>query len=493
MDMTFARTWTELNDLRRFGRTQVMPDKPIILEATRFETTQLGMDRGHWNWCDPARYDGACPANYYEASLSPWRNSRALPHDIACDVLVIGSGLLGASAALALAEAGVDTVLVDKQHVGSGASGRNGGQLTPGLARWDALKICEQLTHHEAARLWRFVANESMALIDAIGERYGLNVDRRYGHITAAVRAGHMNALRDEAQARCSLGDAAPMLVSAPELREQYVDSPLYHGAMVDPLGGQMHPLALVRGLVYAFRANGGAVYEETKVLELADTPRGVVAVTPGGSIIARQGVVLAVHGAASGLSGDGVGTTLPFFTYVGVTAPLDVDAARLLPAGMPVYDTQFQIDYYRPVRGNRLLFGGHGTGTCLAQPDVNAYLLKRLNAVFPGYGRFALEYSWSGASDFTLNGATDCRKVSAGAQVYMVQGWSGHGLAQSVRIGKAICDDFCGRNDDFSMLTAIEHRDIGLGRQLLPVAIPVAKAIAGVMGSLSPGKLVSF
>ncbi len=493
MDTTFAHAWTELNNLRRFDRTRTTPDKPVILDAVRFETTQLGMERGHWNWCDPARYDGACPANYYEASLSPWRNGRALPHDVVCDVLVIGGGLLGASTALALAEAGVDTVLVDKQHVGSGASGRNGGQLTPGLARWDATKMRQQLTHNEAARLWRFVAHESMELIDTLGERYGLDMDRRYGHVTAAVRAGHMNALRDEAQARHCLGDAGPMLVSAPELREHYVDSVLYHGAMVDPLGGQIHPLALVRGLVYAFRVNGGAVYEETKVLDLADTPRGVVAVTPRGTITARQGVVLAVHGAASGLFFDGGATTLPFFTYVGVTAPLDMDVATLMPAGMPVYDTQFQIDYYRPVRGNRVLFGGQGTGTCLAQPDVNAYLLKRLNAVFPGYGGFALEYSWSGASDFTLNGATDCRKVSASASVYMVQGWSGHGVAQAVRIGKAICDDFCGRNDDFSMLTAIEHRDIGLGRPLLPVAIPVAKAIAGVMGSLSPGKLVSF
>lgn len=493
MNTTFAHTSVDLSAPPFLERARAATDKPIILDAPRFETTQLGMDRGHWNWCDPTRYDGACPANYYEASLSPWRNSKPLSHDVVCDVLVIGGGLLGASAALSLAEAGVDTVLVDKQHIGSGASGRNGGQLTPGLARWDATKLCEQLPYGDAVRLWRFVADESMAMIDAIGERYGLDLDRRYGHLTAAVRPGHMNALRNEAQARRNLGDAATQLVTTAELRERYVDSMQYHGAMVDALGGQIHPLALVRGLVYGFRANGGAVYEETKVLELAESTRGVVAVTPGGTVTARKGVVLGVHGATSGLSNNGAATTLPFFTYVGVTAPLEVDVATLMPAGMPLYDTQFQIDYYRPVRGNRMLFGGHGTGTCMAQPDVNAYLLKRLNAVFPHYGRFALEYSWSGASDFTLNGATDCRKASGSTQVYMVQGWSGHGVAQSVRIGKAICDDFCGRNDDFSLLTAIGHRDIWLGRQLLPVAIPVAKAVAGMMGSLNPGKLVSF
>ena len=65
------------------------------------------------------RYDGEHPANWYEASLSRHENSVPLAHDAVCDVLVIGSGLLGASAALHLAEAGVDTILVDKHHVGS--------------------------------------------------------------------------------------------------------------------------------------------------------------------------------------------------------------------------------------------------------------------------------------------------------------------------------------------------------------------------------------
>ncbi|MCA3934313.1 MAG: FAD-dependent oxidoreductase, partial [Burkholderia sp.] len=70
---------------------------------------------------------------------------------------------------------------------------------------------------------------------------------------------------------------------------------------------------------------------------------------------------------------------------------------------------------------------------------------------------------------------------------------WSGHGVAQTVRIGKAICDDFFGRNDDFSMLTGIDHRAIPLGRQLSPIAIPAAKAAMSVMSALNPGRMISF
>ncbi|OXJ15630.1 MULTISPECIES: NAD(P)/FAD-dependent oxidoreductase [Burkholderia] len=466
----------------------------LIQGESRFEQTQLNIEKDNWNWCDPARYDGERPANWYEASLSRHANSAPLAHDAVCDVLVIGAGLLGASAALHLAEAGVDTILVDKHHVGSAASGRNGGQLTPGLARWEAADMIDYLSHDDAKRLWRFASAESMDLIDAIGARYALELDRKRGHITAAVHPGHMSALLDGADARRHLGDAGVTLVGRHQLHDDYVRSGLYHGAAIDAIGGQIHPLALVRGLVHGFRLNGGALFEGTEVLELDETPEGVVATTPGGTITARRGVVLALHNTTFRLLDDGAATTVPFFTYVSVTAPLDVDVATLMPAGMPVYDTQFQIDYYRPVRGNRLLFGGQGTGTCWAQPDVNAYLLTRLNTVFPQHdGRFALDYCWSGVSDFTLNGATDSRKTDGRVPMYMVQGWSGHGVAQTVRIGKAICDDFVGRNDDFSMLTGIDHRAIPLGRQLSPIAIPAAKAAMSVMSALNPGRMISF
>ncbi len=466
--------------------------KPLIQDESRFEQTRLDIEKDNWNWCAPSRYDGERPANFYEASLTPWQNSAPLAGDAVCDVLVIGGGLLGASAALHLSEAGVDTILVDKRHIGSGASGRNGGQLTPGIARWEASDMIENLSHDDAKRLWRFASAESMELIDAIGARYALDLDRKRGHITAAVHPGHLTTLLDSADARRSLGDDSVMLAGKHQLQE-YVQSPLYHGAAIDSMGGQIHPLALVRGLVHGFRLNGGTVYEGTDVLEIDETPSGVVATTPFGTITARKGVVLAVHNATFKLLDGGSGTTIPFFTYVSVTAPLDVDVATLLPAGMPVYDTQFQIDYYRPVRGNRLLFGGQGTGSCWAQPDVNAYLLDRLNTVFPQYGRFALDYCWSGVSDFTLNGATDSRKTGGHVPIYMVQGWSGHGVAQTVRIGKAICDDFIGRSDDFSMLTGIDHRDIPLGRQLSPIAIPAAKAAMSVMNAINPGKMISF
>ncbi|WP_302356842.1 MULTISPECIES: FAD-binding oxidoreductase [Alcaligenes] len=466
--------------------------KPTLLNDVSSAESLLVSNPRLWNWRQGHLNEAVAPATYYEASLAPWTRFDPLQADTQCDVLVVGGGLLGASTALHLARSGLDVVLVEKDSIGSAASGRNGGQLTPGLARWEAADMIAHLPLDEARRLWRFASHEAMDLLDQIAQDYELDFDRRRGHLTAAVHAGHMGALVEGADARRYLGDTSVEVVGSYEL-EQEIRSPLYHGAVVDTLGGQLHPLALLRGLVYGLVQHGGRVYEGSPVEEIEQTEKGALAITPGGTILARQALVLAVHDTTSQFLPTQSNTTVPFYTYVGVTEPLECPVSELLPTDRAVYDTQFQIDYYRAVRQNRLLFGGQGTGTSWSPERINDYLLDRIQTVFPQLEQVQLDFSWSGISDFTLNGATDSRKTEDAVPVYMVHGWSGHGVAQTVRIGKAISDDVMGRNEDFAMLTDITHRSIPLGHQLSGLAIPVVKAAIGMMSAVNPGRLVSF
>ncbi|EKS6646034.1 FAD-binding oxidoreductase [Enterobacter hormaechei] len=466
--------------------------KPILLNNTRNTVTRMNMDSRLWNWHRSGSPDGPVMANYYEASLSEWESFPSLENDQHCDVLVVGGGLLGASTALHLAEAGLDVILAEKASIGSAASGRNGGQLTPGLARWEATDMIANLSLDEARRLWRFSSTEAMELIDEISDRYDIDFDRRYGHITAAVHPGHMSAMIEGADARRYLGDRNIETIGTYELK-QHIKSNIYFGATIDKLGGQIHPLSLLRGLIYGAVQQGTRVFENTKVLNIQQAAGGLVASTEGGIITVGKGAVLAVHDTTfQFLSGINT-TTVPFYTYVGVTSPLKDPIPQLLPTDMAVYDTQFQIDYYRAVRNNRLLFGGLGTGSSWPPEKVNDYLIGRISSVFPQLENTELEYSWSGISDFTLNGATDCRKGGGEVPVYIVHGWSGHGVAQTIRIGKAISDDLIGNNDDFTMLTRIDHMNIPLGRQFSSVAIPLVKAAIGVSNTLNPGRLISF
>ncbi|MFH4259077.1 FAD-dependent oxidoreductase, partial [Acinetobacter baumannii] len=82
------------------------------------------------------------------------------------------------------------------------ASVRNGGHLTPCLASWVAQAMSDRHSYKGAKMLWHFTSTEAMQLIDDISEKYQLNFDRKYGHITAAVHEGHLVGLTQGADAR---------------------------------------------------------------------------------------------------------------------------------------------------------------------------------------------------------------------------------------------------------------------------------------------------
>ncbi|WP_442862687.1 NAD(P)/FAD-dependent oxidoreductase [Acinetobacter sp. SM34] len=466
--------------------------KPVFLNDVEFKASVNQQSGKEWNWVNPKHGAFGHPANYYESSLEQWHQFDVLSADIECDVVVIGGGLLGASTALHLSEQGVETVLVEKNRIGSAASGRNGGQLTPGLARWEAAEMIEHFSYADAKKLWHFTSTEAMALIDSIADQYDLDLQRKRGHITAAVHEGHLVGLTQGADARKFLDEAHTQVVGKHELKE-HIASDNYCGGLLDALGGHIHPLALTRGLIYGFCKNGGKVYEQTEVTAVEEREDGIYVTTTSGVIKARKSVVMGVHHASFKLLQKNNQTTIPFYTYVCTTAPLEFDLKELLPTDAPVYDTQFQIDYYRGVSQNRLLFGGEGTGSCWNPEKTHQYLLGRIQHVFPQLKSVELDFVWSGTTDLTMNGAADSRKFGNKFPIYAVQGWSGHGVAQTVRIGKAIADDFCGKADDFNMLTRIHHQEILFGRALAPVVIPVAKSAYGLGALINPGKMVSF
>lgn len=467
-------------------------NKPVFVEDVEFKLSLNQQSGKEWNWVNPKRGEFDFPANYYESSLEQWHQFDALSADIECDVVVIGGGLLGASTALHLSEQGIDTVLVEKNRIGSAASGRNGGQLTPGLARWEASEMIERFSYEDAKKLWHFTSTEAMSLIDSIADQYGLEMQRKRGHITAAVHEGHLVGLTQGSDARKFLGESRTQVMGKHELMG-HINSDNYRGGLLDTLGGHIHPLALNRGLAYGFCKNGGKVYEQTEVISVEEREDGIYVTTSGGVIKARKSVVMGVHHASFKLLKEHNQTTIPFYTYVCTTSPLEVDLKELLPTDAPVYDTQFQIDYYRGVSKNRLLFGGEGTGSCWSPEKTHQYLLGRIKHVFPQLQNVELDFVWSGTTDLTMNGAADSRKFGNKFPIYAVQGWSGHGVAQTVRIGKAIADDFCGKADDFNMLTSIQHKDILFGRALAPVVIPMAKSAYGLGAMINPGKMVSF
>ncbi|WP_440617394.1 NAD(P)/FAD-dependent oxidoreductase [Cysteiniphilum sp. 6C5] len=462
--------------------------KPKILSELRNNTGIWKNSLQDWSWqaSSPNRLD--CE-NFYQASINKLPNHKRLVNNCKCDVLVIGAGLLGSSAAMHLAESGVDVILIDQDQIGVNASGRNGGQLTPGLARWEACNMLQEFSLDEAKRLWHFTARESFDTIKEIIQKYDLEVDYVQGHLTAAIHQGHMDALKTAMKSRAKLGDNSAKIISQQNLKK-HVDSDLYYGGLLDCIGGHIHPLALNLGLVYALLKHGGKVYENTKALNIDQIKGKVVVETEGGKITANK-VVIATHVSTFEILKQEGRAAIPFYSYVSVTEPLPIAVEKLIPSNVAVYDTSLQIDYFRQVRGNRVLFGGSGSGSRWALDKALDYLQQRVTTVFPQLGDVKLDYCWSGTTDLTVKGPTAAYNISD--KIYSVFGWSGHGVAQTVRIGKAICDKITNQNDDFDMLCKVPNINLPMARMLAPAIIPAMTAILEVQSKLFPDKLISF
>ena len=462
--------------------------KPVILDDPRVDNPCSTNTAGDWSWrrSDPKR---SYSENFYQASLAERAAHPALDEDTQCEALVIGAGLLGASTALHLAEAGIDTMLIEQDRVGASASGRNGGQLTPGLARWEAAAMLKHFSPDQAARLWRLTAQESMELIDAIIEQHALAVDRKRGHLTAAIHPGHLTALQEGVDARRALRDSAPVMLTR-EALSAHIATDAYYGALLDPVGGHLHPLALNLGLVQALADQGGRVHEQTRATAMHALDGRTAVVTDGGTIIADK-VIVAAHVSSHTLLAKQARTAIPFYSYVAVTGPIPGGSAALLPTDMAVYDTSLQIDYYRRVRGDRLLFGGSGSGSRWSTDKARRYFEQRFRFLFPRQAPFEIDFLWSGAADLTARGPTSAHCIDG--RIYSVFGWSGHGVAQTVRIGKAISDAIRGDDDDFAMLCQIANPPIPFGRLLAPIAIPMGVGLLQARARLQPGKMISF
>jgi len=91
--------------------------------------------------------------NYYQATQKVSLHTAPLDGDITTDVTIIGGGITGVSAALHLAERGYDVALIEAEHIGWGASGRNGGQALPGFGAAQA-KLKSLVGAEHAKKLW---------------------------------------------------------------------------------------------------------------------------------------------------------------------------------------------------------------------------------------------------------------------------------------------------------------------------------------------------
>ena len=356
------------------------------------------------------------------------------------DVVIIGAGFTGLSAALHLRRAGLTTTVLEAAEPGWGASGRNNGQVIPTLSRVDPDAI---IARHRVAgeRFVALIRDSAQTLFDILkDERIDAEAEPT-GWVQPVHSAGRV-ALAERRVAQWTKAGANVAMLSRDELALKLGPNP-WHGGWWAPSGGHINPLSLARGLARAVTDRGGVIHGGSPALSFGRAGSRWVVTTAEGRIDARA-LVLATN-ATTGVYSERLAPTLDhemvtLTSWQMATTPIPDDIRRqVIPQRCAVSDTHRELRFARYDARHRLVTGGALLGQHNAEGRLKSLIAKRLVEMFPALaqlpGGIQFEYLWNGPIGMTRDALP--RVHMLGPDAYAWVGCNGRGVALAMAIGR--------------------------------------------------------
>jgi glycine/D-amino acid oxidase-like deaminating enzyme len=361
------------------------------------------------------------------------------------DVVVVGAGFTGLSAALALARRGASVVVLEAGRVVGEASGRNGGHCNSGLAH-DFGSLAGRLGV-EKARAFYKAYEASVDTVEKVVRQENIACDfARVGRLKLAAKPEHYDKLARACDLLRREVDPHVEMVPEAHIRAE-VGSGKFFGGLLQKTSAQMHMGRFGVGLAHAAARNGAQIHEYAPVTGLDRRSDGSFRVTTATGTIDAGQVLLATGNSRTG----------PFFhfrrrmisvgSFIIGTEPLQPALLdRLLPQRRNYVTSKNIGNYFRVSPDNRLLFGGRAR-FAMSNPrsdQKSGHILRAtMEEIFPELRGVGIDYCWGGLVDMTAD-----RLPRAGEHrgMYYSTGYSGHGVQMSVHMGQVMADVMAGR-----------------------------------------------
>jgi len=379
--------------------------------------------------------------SWYEDTAGPRPEYPALDGVRSCDVVIVGGGFTGLSAAAHLAKAGTNVVLIEAHRFGDGASGRNGGQLGTGQ-RAGPEEMEKEFGFTRAKALFE-LAEEAKAHLLEFASTNGIEIDFRPGHLNVTHKKRELPEFVEYAEAAERFGYRHIKVMDAAETAER-VGSTHYVGGVLDSGTGHIHPLKLLIGTARVASEAGAQLFENTRATSVKTNGGKVVVTTPRGTITAQKGL-LALNAYGENLEPVSAAHIMPIGSFSGATVDLGKDSP-VLPGGQSVSDSRFVVRYFRRVRTGELLFGGREIYAVKDPKDIEIHIRRQVTEIYPDLRDVQFTHGWGGYVGITMPRKPFVREVMP--NVISAGGYSGHGVMLSNFVGKLYAETVSGNRD---------------------------------------------
>ncbi|MGI9461422.1 MAG: NAD(P)/FAD-dependent oxidoreductase [Alphaproteobacteria bacterium] len=393
---------------------------------------------------------------YYQISASKYPAFPMLRGDKKCDVVIVGGGYTGLSAAIELAKAGVAVIVIEQNKIGYGCSGRNGGHLIRGW-HWEQKDIEKKFGKTIGNMAWQ-IGLDSTDLVKRRIKEFNIDADYKAGWNYAPIKKSQDKYLQEVIESLAKRN--YKIKYYGKEKVKEKITTKRYIALGEDMASGHLHPLKLSIGYAMAAKKLGAKIFEFTPAIDF-DFKNGMVK-TPFGHITADT-IVLA-GGAYLNWKRRLVKklyqTVMPVGSYVMATEPLN-DKLNPVLDNHAYCDLNWALDYFRLSPEKRLLFGGRATYSTLEPKNIKSWMMPRILKVFPQLKNIKIDYAWGGLIDITQNRLPDIGFV--GDRAIYAQGFSGQGVNMAPICGKILAETIIAgkrgkKQQQFEMMRKFRH-----------------------------------
>lgn len=384
---------------------------------------------------------------YYSRTLAQNTNRPTLLERVTCDTCIIGGGLAGLTTALHLSRAGQKVVLLEAQRIGWGASGRNGGFVSPGFS-CDHAGIASR-AGAQNARALHALSIEGVRLVRDTISDLSITSASPVSGIMSVLRYDGADMLRAKmARERADHGYELEFM-DRDAVRE-VLRSSRYCQALRDPNAFHMHPLNYLRAMAEEVERLGGQIFEASVATSTQlDAPSKIVS-TAQGSVEAKN-VLFATGGYTGGLAPALKRSFLPISTFVMLSKPAPDLIREAISTTDAVFDDRRAADYYRVVDGGeRLLWGGR---ISVASPSIKSMigqLRHQMTTTFPQLEPLDIETAWSGYMAYARHSMPQIGSLQP--NVWYCTAFGGHGLDTTAIGGKVIAEAILAQSDRYKL-----------------------------------------